>query len=102
MLSPFRLLVGEQGLHALASGTGACGMITVKQTSRRSSPLRFIMRLTLALALSLAAANSSTDPAHVFRGYTQQSAATEAQWEKKFRDLPDRDRLRENNIPGDL
>ena len=54
------------------------------------------MRLAFALALSLAAANSPTDPAHVFRGYTQQSAATEAQWERKFRDLPDRDRLREN------
>ena len=46
------------------------------------------MRLALALALSLAAANSPTDSAHVFRGYTQQSAAMEAQWEKKFRDIP--------------
>src|SRR5215469_12415085 len=54
------------------------------------------MRLALALALLLAAANHPTDSTHSFRGYTAQSAASEAQWEKKFRDLPDRDRIREN------
>jgi N-acetylated-alpha-linked acidic dipeptidase len=54
------------------------------------------MRLALALALLLAAANHPADTTHSFRGYAAQNAATEAQWEKKFRDLPDRDRIREN------
>src|SRR5579863_322084 len=55
------------------------------------------MRLAVALAgLLFAAANHPTDSAHSYRGYTSQSAATEAQWEGKFRDLPDRDRIREN------
>ena len=54
------------------------------------------MRLTIAIALLLAAANHPSDSAHSFRGYTPQNAAAEAQWERKFRDLPDRDRIREN------
>jgi N-acetylated-alpha-linked acidic dipeptidase len=54
------------------------------------------MRLAFAIALLFAAADHPSDSAHSFRGYTQQSAATEAQWEKKFRDLPDRDRIRDN------
>lgn len=55
------------------------------------------MRLEVALAgLLFAAANHSAESAHSFRGYTTQSAAAEAQWEGKFRDIPDRDRIREN------
>src|SRR5579863_5733239 len=55
------------------------------------------MCLAVALAgLLFAAANHPTDSAHSYRGYTSQSAATEAQWEGKFRDLPDADRIREN------
>src|SRR4051794_8027034 len=54
------------------------------------------MRLAFAIALLFAAANHPTDSSPSFRGYTQQSAATEAQWEKKFRDLPDKARIREN------
>src|SRR4051812_38602365 len=54
------------------------------------------MRLTLAIALLFAAANQPNDSARSFRGYTAQSSATEAQWERKFRELPDRDRIREN------
>ena len=54
------------------------------------------MRLTLALALLFAAANHPADTSHAFRGYTAQDAATEAQWEKKFRDIPDPDRIRQN------
>ncbi|HEY3626272.1 MAG TPA: M28 family metallopeptidase [Terracidiphilus sp.] len=54
------------------------------------------MRLTFAIALLFAAANHPTDSAHSFRGYTTESAATEAQWEQKLRGIPDRDRIREN------
>ncbi|HKF47880.1 MAG TPA: M28 family metallopeptidase [Terracidiphilus sp.] len=52
------------------------------------------MRLTTAVALLFAFAAHSPDAGHTFRGYTAQDAATEAQWEQKFRDLPDRDRIR--------
>ena len=54
------------------------------------------MRLTLAIALLLAAANHPDDAVHSFRGYTAQDAATEAQWEQKFRDIPDPSRIRDN------
>jgi N-acetylated-alpha-linked acidic dipeptidase len=54
------------------------------------------MRLTFAFALLFAAANHPTDAGHAFRGYTAQDSATEAQWENKFRDIPDRDRIRES------
>ena len=54
------------------------------------------MRLTFAFALLLAAANHPNDAFHAFRGYTAQNAAEETQWEQKFRDIPDRDRIRDN------
>jgi N-acetylated-alpha-linked acidic dipeptidase len=54
------------------------------------------MRLTFAFALLFAAANHPADSGHAFRGYTAQDSATEAQWEQKFRDIPDRDRIRES------
>src|ERR1700722_5204096 len=46
----------------------------------------------LLLTLGLQAA----DPTPALRGYSQQAAATETQWEKKFRDIPQPDRMREN------
>src|SRR5438270_13916949 len=54
------------------------------------------MRLTFAFALLLAAANHPNDAVHAFRGYTAQNAATETQWEQKFRDIPAPDRIRDN------
>jgi len=54
------------------------------------------MRMAFAIALLFAAANHPTDSAHPFRGYTPQNAAAEAQWEQKFREIPDRDRMRDN------
>ena len=54
------------------------------------------MRLTFAFALFFAAANHPADSGHAFRGYTAQDSATEAEWERKFRDIPDRDRIRES------
>src|SRR6266702_2343339 len=54
------------------------------------------MRLAFAVALLFAAADYPTDSAHQYRGYTAQNSASEAQWESKFREFPDRDRIREN------
>jgi len=54
------------------------------------------MRLPLALAFLFAFAAHATDADHPFRGYTQQDSATEAQWEKKFRAIPEPDRIRAN------
>jgi N-acetylated-alpha-linked acidic dipeptidase len=54
------------------------------------------MRLAFAIALMFAAANHPTDAGHSFRGYTAQNAATESEWEHKFRDIPAPDRIRAN------
>ncbi|HUY95288.1 MAG TPA: M28 family metallopeptidase [Terracidiphilus sp.] len=54
------------------------------------------MRLILALVSVLAFAVPSTDAGHPYRGYTQQDSATEAQWEQKFRAMPEPDRIRAN------
>jgi N-acetylated-alpha-linked acidic dipeptidase len=54
------------------------------------------MRLTYAIAFLFAFTAHATDAGHPYRGYTQQDAATEAQWEQKFRDIPDRDHIRAN------
>src|SRR5580704_7736113 len=54
------------------------------------------MRLALAIALMFAAADHPADSVQAYRGYTAQNAAAEAGWESKFRDIPDRDRMREN------
>ena len=54
------------------------------------------MRLSFATALLFAAANHPADSTHSFRGYTPQDAATEAQWEQKFREIPAPDRIRDN------
>ncbi|MFZ0392799.1 MAG: M28 family metallopeptidase [Terracidiphilus sp.] len=54
------------------------------------------MRLALALAFVFAFAAHATDAGHPYRGYTQQDSATEAQWEQKFRAIPEPDRIRAN------
>jgi N-acetylated-alpha-linked acidic dipeptidase len=55
------------------------------------------MRLVFAIALLLStAADHPPGTAHSLRGYIPQNAATEAEWEQKFRDIPDRDRIRGN------
>src|SRR5271168_3728668 len=54
--------------------------------------MRPITTLTLLVTVALQAA----DPTPSLRGYPQQSAASEIQWEKKFRAIPDAARLREN------
>jgi N-acetylated-alpha-linked acidic dipeptidase len=54
------------------------------------------MRLTVALAGFLfAVSNHPAGSAPSYRGYTSQDAATEAQWEGKFRSIPNRDRIGE-------
>ena len=54
------------------------------------------MRLPLITALILSVAMHAADSSHPYRGYTAASSAPEAEWEHKFRDIPDRDRLRTN------
>jgi N-acetylated-alpha-linked acidic dipeptidase len=54
------------------------------------------MRLFVVAALLLSAAIHAADSDRPFRGYTAPDAASEAEWERKFRDIPDRDRLRAN------
>ncbi len=54
------------------------------------------MRLTLALSSLFILAVQAADPVHSLRGYSQQSAASELDWEKKFREIPQPDRIREN------
>ncbi|HMF79003.1 MAG TPA: transferrin receptor-like dimerization domain-containing protein [Bryobacteraceae bacterium] len=48
--------------------------------------------LLSAVALSVGAAESI----HTLRGYSSQSSATEVEWERKFRKIPEPERLREN------
>ncbi len=57
--------------------------------------MRF-MRQAIALLSAFALATQAADSIHPLRGYSQQSSATEIQWEQKFRDIPQTDRLREN------
>ena len=54
------------------------------------------MRQALALLCVFAFATQAADPPHTLRGYSQQSSATELQWEQKFKEIPQEDRLREN------
>src|SRR3984957_9797278 len=54
--------------------------------------MRQVKAVLLVSALPLKAANSTP----VLRGYSQSGAASELQWEKKFRAIPQQDRLREN------
>ncbi len=54
------------------------------------------MRQTLAVLSALTLAAQAADSVHPLRGYSQQASSTETQWEQKFRDVPQQDRLREN------
>src|SRR5579862_1860646 len=54
------------------------------------------MRQIIAVPVVLTLALQAADTSPALRGYSQQAAASEIQWEKKFRALPQQDRLREN------
>src|SRR5438105_8694816 len=54
--------------------------------------MRSILTVSLVCALAVQAADVNTG----LRGYSQQGASVETQWEKKFREIPQPDRLREN------
>jgi N-acetylated-alpha-linked acidic dipeptidase len=54
------------------------------------------MRSALALFIAFALSAQAADPAHPLRGYSPQSSASEIQWEQKFKEIPQQDRLREN------
>src|SRR5690349_18018885 len=54
--------------------------------------MRHILAVSIAFALTVQAAD--TNPA--LRGYSQQGAPVEIQLEKKFREIPAQDRLREH------
>jgi len=54
------------------------------------------MRLPVVTVLIFSAVIHADDSSHPFRGYSSANAASEAAWEHKFRDIPDRDRLRQN------
>ena len=54
------------------------------------------MRPIFAVLLLVTVGLQAADPTPSLRGYPPQSAASEIQWEKKFRDIPDPARMREN------
>lgn len=54
------------------------------------------MRQAIALLSAFALVTQAADSVHTLRGYSQQSSASEIQWEQKFREIPQPDRLREN------
>ena len=54
------------------------------------------MRPITATLLFLTLGLQAADPVPSLRGYPQPAAAAEIQWEKKFRDIPQPDRMREN------
>jgi len=54
------------------------------------------MRHALATLCVFAFVTQAADPPHTLRGYSQQTSATELQWEQKFKAIPEEDRLREN------
>ncbi len=54
------------------------------------------MRQVLALLSAFALATQAADPPHSLRGYSQANSATEIEWEGKFKQIPQQDRLREN------
>src|ERR1017187_8199304 len=54
------------------------------------------MRQAFALLSAFALVTQAADAPHTLRGYSQQSSASELQWEQKFKDVPQPDRLREN------
>ena len=54
------------------------------------------MRPTLALLSVFAISTQAADTPSTLRGYSAQASATEIQWEQKFKEIPQPDRLREN------
>ncbi len=54
------------------------------------------MRLPVAAVCFFAMTAYAVDAGHVLRGYTPEDSTTEVSWEQKFRELPDRDHIREN------
>lgn len=54
------------------------------------------MRQALALLSAFALASQAADSPQTLRGYSRESSASEIQWEQKFKDIPQEDRLREN------
>ena len=54
------------------------------------------MRQAFALLSACALVSQAADTGHVVRGYSQQSSVGEIQWEQKYREIPQTDRLREN------
>src|SRR5271170_7742304 len=54
------------------------------------------MRLSVAVICLFALSAHAVDAPTALRGYTPASAATEVDWEKKFREIPDPGHIREN------
>jgi N-acetylated-alpha-linked acidic dipeptidase len=54
------------------------------------------MRAFIVVSIFFIVALQAADNPEALRGYSQKSAAAEIEWEKKFRAMPERDRLREN------
>jgi N-acetylated-alpha-linked acidic dipeptidase len=54
------------------------------------------MRSTLALLAVFALSTQAADTPSTLRGYSAQTSASEIQWEQKFKEIPQPDRLREN------
>jgi N-acetylated-alpha-linked acidic dipeptidase len=54
------------------------------------------MRLPVAAVCLFALTAYAVDAGHTLRGYTPEDSAKEITWEQKFRELPDRDHIREN------
>lgn len=54
------------------------------------------LRQTVALMSALALTTQAADAPHPLRGYSAQSSASEVEWEQKFKEIPQQDRLREN------
>ena len=54
------------------------------------------MRLAIAAVSLFALTAQAADTNRPLRGYTAETSATEVQWEQKFRDLPEANRIREN------
>ena len=54
------------------------------------------LRQTLALVSAFALTSHAADAPKALRGYSPQSSASEMEWEQKFKQIPQPDRLREN------
>jgi N-acetylated-alpha-linked acidic dipeptidase len=54
------------------------------------------MRQITAVLILFTLALQAADTTPALRGYSQRAATSEIEWEKKFRAIPQQDRLREN------